>query len=302
MRMALVLAGVLIAGSASGAMAQEPGGPQANPELTAVFFQMDGTLLERLEPLVEQDIPGAREIYVGFQTLIEEGDWSAACATWESAASFSAEAAHFTAECYQNGNGGVEDDLKAAELYRLAGEGGYPKSLCALGNLYMSGEGVPQDTDRGVALCQRGAEMGDPDAQTDLGNFYLIGRGVPVDKVQARYWYEQAVVHRQRNAAFILGQMYWYGDEVEQSDAEAFRYWELAWEEGRRDAALMLARSHVAVAVRDRQNIDRTALERGLEWYELAMPYLEGSERNKAREEQAGVRAALDALTQSQDQ
>jgi TPR repeat protein len=144
--------------------------------------------------------------------------------------------------------------------------------------------------------------MGDPDAQTDLGNFYLTGQGVPMDKVRARHWYEQAVVHRQRNAAFILGQMYWYGDTVERSDAEAFRYWEIAWEAGRPDAALLLARSHVVVAVRDPQNIERAALETALQWYELAMPHLEGTELDSAREEQGDVRDALDTLARSQDQ
>lgn len=89
----------------------------------------------------------------------------------------------------------------------MAGEGGFPKSLCALGNLYLNGRGVPLSAERAVELCRRGAEMGDADAQTDLGNFHLMGQGTAQDYVEARRWFGLAA-HKGKGTPCSLS-AYW---------------------------------------------------------------------------------------------
>ena len=202
--------------------------PVAAPRLTAVLSQPAGpSLISDVERLAADGVPGAEAMHRAFVALISGGsgpNWAGACPIWEAASTTSAEAAHFTAECVENGHDRPADLERAAELYRLAGDGGFPKSLCALGNMYMAGRGVPRDPSRAAELCLRGAEMGDADAQTDLGNFYLDGDGIAQDYAEARRWYEQAALKQQRNALFTLGVMAWNGLGGE-PDLEAAGRW-----------------------------------------------------------------------------
>ena len=271
-------------------LAAPQAGPVAEPAVTAAmrlpFVEADA----ELQRLGEAGSVGAQAIHDGY-TALRRRDFPAACRLWEAAAGVSAEAAHMTAECYEHGHGGTTDMNRAVELYRSAGDGGYPKSLCALGLIYMSGEGVPADAARGAELCRRGAEAGDPDAQTDLGNFYLSGRGVAEDKVEARRWYERAAEQNQRNALYTLGQMYWYGDTVEKDPARAIRLWEASWNAGRRDAALLLARAWVSEATAARET---ASLEHALRWYDLALRHIEDpAEKARAEQEREAARVIL---------
>ncbi|WGM45733.1 hypothetical protein KOAAANKH_00597 [Brevundimonas sp. NIBR10] len=225
-------------------------GPIARPDLSAAVARYGKTgSQEELEILIASGVPGAQAFLDGL-TAIKARDFPAACRAWGTAADVSAEAAHFTAECYQNGYEGAPKDMaRAVALYTAAGEGGYAKSLCALGNLYAFGEGVPADPARGFALCRRGAEAGDPDAQTDLGNFYGRGEGVQRDYGQARFWYEQAASQNQRNAAFQRATMAWNGLGGPVDRVEAGIWFEKAYSVGRKDAALLIGRSALTRAV-----------------------------------------------------
>lgn len=164
-----------------------------------------------------------------------------ACGWFAKAAGLRSDAMHNLAFCAEKGVGGAPDTAHAVVLYRKAAQRGYPKSMCALGNLYVSGRGVPKDEARGAALCRQGAELGEPDAQTDLGNLYLKGVGVPRNIVEARRWYEQAAAQHQPNAQFTLGQIYWNGDGVARDRSKAAELWKAAYEGGRVDAAPLLA-------------------------------------------------------------
>ena len=283
------------------ALIAQTAGPVAHPALTAAFSRtVTPETYADLARLADAGVPGARALYEGFGVLGLAGrgrDFPAACRAWESAAAVSAEAAHFTAECYQNGHAGVSDLPRAIELYRQAGEGGFPKSLCALGNMYMAGDGVPADPARAAALCRRGAEAGDIDAQTDLGNFYLAGKGVPQDTAEARRWYERAAAYNQRNAAFVLGQMYWNGDTVEKDNDEAVRLWLIAWEAGRKDAALLLARAYLVEGLRDPNNHDEEILRESAAWYDQAiLEMTDPAERAEAEAQRDALRVVLAAL------
>lgn len=274
-------------------------GPKAHPELTAL-------LLERGHPrethagflrLAEANVPGAQVMADAFWALGvsgQGGDFPAACRIWESAAATSAEAAHFTAECYEHGHGGVRDIARAVELYRQAGEGGFPKSLCALGNLHMAGRGVPRDPAQAAALCRRAAEMGDTDAQTDLGNFHLQGLGVAQDYAEAARWYALAADRGHPNAAFTLGVMHWNGDGVSRDRVQAERLWRTAFDNGRRDASLHLGDAVASRALRLTGDARRMALEEAAEWYVLAIENADTpADAARAETELRRVRLAL---------
>jgi uncharacterized protein len=279
-------------------LAAPQAGPVAEPAVTAAMRRPFAEADAELQRLGEAGSVGAQALHDGY-TALRRRDFPAACRLWEAAAGVSAEAAHMTAECYEHGHGGTTDVNRAIELYRSAGDGGYPKSLCALGLIYMEGEAVPADPARGVALCRRGAEAGDPDAQTDLGNFYLAGRGVAEDKVEARRWYERAAEQNQRNALYTLGQMYWNGDTVEKDNDEAARLWGLAYEAGRTDAALPLGRAAMVKAMADRNNPDAVTLREAERWFGIAIPEIrDAAERAEAEQHLALVRRLLVLLAE----
>lgn len=282
-----MFAGVALALAAL-AGSQQVGPPAADPQLTAVLIQpARSSLIGDLGGLAADGVPGADALHRGFVALLAgEGGpgWAQACAIWEAAAATSAEAAHFTAECFEHGNDRPIDTARAAELYRLAGEGGFPKSLCALGNLHMAGRGVPRDPTRAAELCRRGAEMGDADAQTDLGDFYLHGEGVAQDFAEARRWYERAAERGQKNALFTLGSMAWNGDGGERDLEAAGRWFEAAYEAGRRDAAALAGRAALIRAVANAPSgpVDSDLLATAKHWTAIAAE-MDPSEEERAR-------------------
>lgn len=255
-------------------------GPATDPALSHALRVGIGPeeYYPELQRLAEAGNPGARAIFDGFTALGMGGhgrpaDFPLACRAWESGAAVSAEAAHFTAECYEHGHGGTRDLARAMNLYRQAGEGGSARSLCALGLMYMAGEAVPADPARGAELCRRAAETGDAGAQTDLGDFYREGKGVPQDYAMARSWYERAAAQRQLNAAYHLGALDWSGDGGPVDMASAGRWMEKAYEFGRRDAAALAGQAAFLRAVPNAPSgpVDIEVLALAKRWFLVAM-------------------------------
>ncbi|MEO8374025.1 MAG: tetratricopeptide repeat protein [Sphingomonas bacterium] len=198
-------------------------------------------------------------------------DEVAACGWFVKAAASRLDALHNAAVCHENGVGATRDMAKAAALYRQAADRGYPRSLCALGNLYIDGQGVPKDETKGAGLCRQGADLGEANAQTDLGNLYLQGVGVPKDMVQARHWYELAAAQGQPNAQFVLGQIYWKGDGVARSKEKAAALLKEAFKGGRRDAAPLLARWLFADWMSAHPRGDFTILDEAIGYQKVAI-------------------------------
>jgi uncharacterized protein len=272
-------AGLALALAFSGPAAAQSG-PRTDPELSAALRQelSPEQYYPELQRLAEAGNAGARAIFDGFTALGMGGhgrapDFPLACRAWESGAAVSAEAAHFTAECYEHGHGGTRDLLRAMDLYRQASDGGSARSLCALGLMYAAGEAVPADPARGADLCRRAAETGDANAQTDLGDFYRKGEGVAQDYGMARLWYERAAAQRQGNAAFHLGVFDWNGLGGPADLATAGGWFQRAYEAGRRDAALAAAFAafNRAVPNAPRGPVDTAPLDEAKHWFEIAM-------------------------------
>ena len=246
--------------------------PVAEPAVTAAMRLPFADSDAELRRLGEAGSVGALALHNGY-TALGNRDFPAACRLWEAAAGVSAEAAHMTAECYEHGHGGTTDMDRAIDLYRSAGDGGYPKSLCALGLIYMQGADVPADPARGAELCRRGAEAGDADAQTDLGDFYRKGTGIPQDYASARRWYERAAAQNQRNAAYQRGVLDWNGLGGPIDLVSASLWLQQAYEAGRKDAAVLVGRSALIRAVPNapRGPVDVVLLAQAKHWYEIAV-------------------------------
>lgn len=271
----LTLLLALLAGSAA---AQS--GPRTDPALSAALRTglTPQEYYPELQRLAEAGNPGARAIFDGFTALGMGGhgrpaDFPLACRAWESGAAVSAEAAHFTAECYEHGHGGTTDLVRAMDLYRQAGEGGSARSLCALGLIYAAGVAVPADPARGAELCRQAAETGDANAQTDLGDFYREGQGVTQDFAIARHWYQRAAAQGQRNAAYHLGALDWSGHGGPVDMASAGQWMEKAYEFGRRDAALLAGQAAFIRAVPNAPSgpVDVELLSLAKRWFLVGM-------------------------------
>jgi TPR repeat protein len=274
---ALVLGLALFLAAATGVRAQDMA--SFGPDVTAALEQLRAGdsrgAVAVLKSLVGQDRDDARVAlgllyYGGVEGLEQDG--AKACALWSQAAARRGDAAHFAAECDQNGYAGARDAAKARTGYRAAIALGHVKSQCALGNMLVAGEGGAVDVAGGMRLCRQAAEAGDRDAQTDVGDYYLFGKVVTRDPAEARRWYELAAAQGQRNAAFTLGQIYWNADGVAKDQALAATFWRLAYAKGRKDAAPLLGMEAFTRVQSDGapDGIDRAALDEALGWYEKA--------------------------------
>ena len=273
----VAFAGLAIAQAAAGAAPALASGDALGADVVAAVRQWEaGDAVGRrtLEDMARAGRADAQEM-LG-EALFRGGfsgppDQVSACRYFLQASASRRDALHNLAHCAESGVGGKPDYARAAQLYRQATEKGYPKSMCALGNLYIAGKGVPKDAKRGADLCRQGAEAGDEDAQTDLGNQYVQGIGVPHDIIQARHWYELAAAKGQANAEFVLGQIYWNGDGVARDQAKAAELWKAAYRGGRVDAAPLLAHWTFAQWMAVHRKGDFALLDEAIAWEQVSL-------------------------------
>jgi TPR repeat protein len=131
-----------------------------------------------------------------------------ACKWYEKAAAGNIPAAaHFHAQCLENGIGRPPDAALAAEWYEKAGDLGHYISLCALSELYMIGKGVPKDPTRGLALCRKAAEQNIASAQVQTALYLLKGDASIRDFEEAFNWFSAAALGNSPEAMYYLGVM-----------------------------------------------------------------------------------------------
>jgi TPR repeat protein len=103
-----------------------------------------------------------------------------------------ARAQNLLAVFYQNGWIVDRDPVKAAELYRMAGDQELSRALHNLGRLYRAGLGVPQDPSMAADLWKQAGRMGFVKSQSALGALYYEGAGVEQDMFRAYFWWSLA--------------------------------------------------------------------------------------------------------------
>ncbi len=194
-----------------------------------------------------------RKAFEGFQKLAETGD---------------IEATRFLGCLYGNGYGVKADREKAAELIKLAADGGSVRAKGDLGLCYVYGYGCEKNVAEGLDLLEKacasgfaqaaqtlgaiyssqypnaGVEKDDAKAfeyfrkgsegawaaaTTDLANAYRYGCGVEKDEAKALELYEEAARANEANAIATLGEAYFNGLLGKEKDPKkAVEYWKRA--------------------------------------------------------------------------
>jgi hypothetical protein len=96
---------------------------------------------------------------------------------------------------YLHGRGLPQDDLAAANWFRLAADRGDAPAQFNLGVMYVEGRGVPQDYAEAVNWYRLAADRSHAQAQYNLALSYATGEGVSQDYVAAHMWFNLAAAH-----------------------------------------------------------------------------------------------------------
>ncbi len=141
-------------------------------------------------------------------------------------------AAHFYAECLNNGVGQTPDPAQAAVWYEKAASLGHFTSICSLAELYMEGSGVPKDPVKALSLCQKATNRGIVPAQTQMGKFLLEGDDSIRDFTQALGWFQLAAQNKSLEAQYYLGVMARDGKGQPKANETSIYWFELAASQG----------------------------------------------------------------------
>lgn len=184
--------GLLTVGSA--ALAQQPAAPAPAPaapaplpaDLQAALKQADAGVPVDLLKLADSGRADA-QYYAAVMLIFGRGGIARnpilGCGYAEKASAARGDAMYLTGECSKAGLTGAPDLAKAKAAYTRAGEMGFAKAKCALGELLLA---EPAEAQRGLALCVEAATGGDVDAQLTVAKIYYEGRGVKANKPEAR--------------------------------------------------------------------------------------------------------------------
>jgi len=111
---------------------------------------------------------------------------------------------------------------------RRAAESGFAPSQFDLGVMYARGIGVDRDARESVRWFRKAAAQGSSEAIFSLGLAYDGGRGVPQDYAKAAEWYRRAARAGMAAAENNLGILYLNGLGVARNCAEALRLFRLS--------------------------------------------------------------------------
>jgi hypothetical protein len=130
----------------------------------------------------------------------------ASMALAQNAALFSSDPAAITDEAnrYFSGIGVIQDDARAATLYREAAEKGYARAQHTLGFMHAEGRGVTRDLTAAVEWYRKAVAQSYVPAMTSLGIAYAEGRGVAVDPALARRLLQMAAEAGDKRAKEFL--------------------------------------------------------------------------------------------------
>ena len=88
-------------------------------------------------------------------------------------------------ELYAGGLGVPQNDVKAADWYKLAADRGDREAMFALAMFRLQGRAGPRDRDAGAKWLAAAAKLGHPLAAYDLALLYIEGQLFPQDFTRA---------------------------------------------------------------------------------------------------------------------
>lgn len=133
---------------------------------------------------------------------------------------------------YYAGDGVVQDDNKAFELFLKAADSGLAEAQYYVGIMYDEGVGVKQNSKKAFEWIEKSAEQGDVDAQFYLGLLYMDSEAIEQDYEKAIEWLNEAAEQGNPMAQNQLGMMYLEGNEIKRNLNEAKLWFEKAAEQG----------------------------------------------------------------------
>ena len=131
-------------------------------------------------------------------------------------------------ELYAGGLGVPQNDVKAAEWYKLAADRGDREAMFALGMFRLKGRGGPRDREASAKWLAAAAKLGHPLAAYDLALLYIEGQLFPQDFARAAELLRIAATAGNPDAQYALGTLYKQGRGVTKDMKEAVRLWALA--------------------------------------------------------------------------
>ena len=155
---------------------------QALPEkaktlLTALDEELQNVLPDQAPP----DVDGLEDklIQASFnagEVLFESEEYEEAAEhLFDAAAAGHARAQYYLGEMNYNGWGMPENEIAAAEWYRLAARQGETDAMYKLGLIFHAGEDLPRDFEEAAKWYRLAAEKGHDEAWYALGGMYRIG-------------------------------------------------------------------------------------------------------------------------------
>src|SRR4029077_8882239 len=131
-------------------------------------------------------------------------------------------------ELYAGGLGVPQNDVKAADWYKLAAGRGDREGMFALAMFRLQGRAGPRDRDAGAKWLAAAAKLGHPLAAYDLALLYMEGQLFPQDFTHAAELLHAAAQAGNAEAQYALGTLYKQGRGVPKDMKEATRLWGLA--------------------------------------------------------------------------
>jgi TPR repeat protein len=131
-------------------------------------------------------------------------------------------------ELYAGGLGVPQNDVKAADWYKLAADRGDREAMFALAMFRLRGRAGPRDRDAGAKWLAAAAKLGHPLAAYDLALLYMEGQLFPQDFTRAAELLRAAAQAGLPEAQYALGTLYKQGRGVAKDMKEATRLWGLA--------------------------------------------------------------------------
>ena len=136
------------------------------------------------------------------------------------------------ASYYENGEGVIKDMKKAFEWYSKAADQGDAEAQHNVALCYENGDGVEQDLNKAFEFYSKAAEQGDVAAQVSVADIYMSGNGIEKDATKAADWYIKAAEQGDAIAQSNLAMLYENGDGVEKDMKKAFQWYSKAADQG----------------------------------------------------------------------
>lgn len=152
-------------------------------------------------------------------------------------------------------------DRAGLEALKQAANGGYPAAQFYLSKMYENGKGgVKQDMPEARRWSERAANGGDPRAMHNLALYYFKGEGGQRNVTTAATWFRKAADLGLVDSQFNLAQLYEGGLGVSQNPAEAYKWYVIAGRAGDATARGRAQALRAQLTAEAQQTADRSAL------------------------------------------